>query len=740
MLYNVLTIFLFIFFIINISFIYQIYSIPERKKEHSLFAGFFIIIAVNFIHLMIYCFLWVLDIQLEEYRTTPFFNIYYFSLLCYPQMLLISLNFPFPSPLTRKIRHPGLWLHLPYIFHFLLAISISLPSRIIDFLEYQKYTYKNSFTFKVIEGLSFYTFKLIDVFFSFHMLFFDYLSFIYFGLTLYILAVKNRMVYSNNLKKQTTLLLASFLVFGLFKLLINQLVQDIITGTILFTLMVMVFYLLFIINFFKYKLLSVPIFFRKGITFTLFFTLVFLVYLFFYDKLKKMVILAVGYEPTAPVVELFLTFISIIFIPLFINRLDDWLDRLSNKKNINLHRQFQIMTRELLGKLDLNEVIQLLGNMMNETLKTPFISLFIFKSNTIQIYDFPGTNQSEFRILDKEKMILKNIILTNDFVELDEIEKRLEEFGILELFRKKHIRYLASLKRSDSILGFLGISLKKNNQPIVYDEQILISMLSNQLSAVIEIANLYMESLEKARLKQELAIARDIQNALLPSVFPQSPFYQIAALNYSCLEVGGDYFDVWNLADGQLIFAIGDVSGKGAPAALLMSGVQSALRSLFLYSRDIEDIFCKLNALICQNAQGKRFITFFVGLLDPVNRQLNYINGGHNYPFLVKSDCRVITLEEGGIPLGIMTDTDYTRSVVTLDPGDLIFLYTDGISEAFNPREEEYGEERLLNCLIRNYQAHPDQIKDAVFEDVTRFTENFAQTDDITCMIVRYNQ
>lgn len=739
MLYNVLTIFLFIVFIINISFIYQIYSTPDRKKEHSLFAVFFIIIAVNFIHLMIYCFLWVLNIQLEEYRTTVFFNIYYLSLFCYPQMLLISLCFPFPSPIIKKIRFPGIWIHLPYIFHFLLALLISFPGRIINFLDYQKFQYKNSYTFKIIEGLSFYFFKLIDVFYSFHMLFFDYLSFIYFGLTLYILVIKNRMVFSVNLKKQTYLIIASFLVFGLFKLLINQLVQDIITGTIIFTSMVLVFYMLFMINFFKYKLLSVPIFFRKGITFTLFFTLVFLVYLFFYDKLKKMVILAIGYEPTAPIVELFLTFFSIIFIPLFINRLDDWLDKRSSNKNVILHQQFQILTRELLGRFDLNEVIQLLGNMMNETLKTPFVSLFILKANTIHIYDFPMMTRSEYRILEKEKMILKNIAVTNDFIELQEVNKRLEEFGIYEILKKKHINYLTSLKRSYEILGFMGISLKKNNQPITYEEQMLIIMLSNQLSAVIEIVNLYTESLEKARLKQELAIAREIQNALLPSIFPQSPSYQISALSYSCLEVGGDYFDIWKLPNGHLIFAIGDVSGKGAPAALMMSGVQSALRSLFLYSQDIEDIFFKLNALIYQNAQGKQFITFFVGLLDPINHSLIYINGGHNYPYLVKANSRVYTLEEGGIPLGIMPDIHYTHSVIQLDPGDLIFLYTDGVSEAFNPREEEYGEERLLNCLIRNYQSHPDQIKKAVFEDLTQFTEDFAQTDDITCLIIRYN-
>jgi len=265
-------------------------------------------------------------------------------------------------------------------------------------------------------------------------------------------------------------------------------------------------------------------------------------------------------------------------------------------------------------------------------------------------------------------------------------------------------------------------------------------MLSNQLSAILENIQLSQEKIKKEQLQKELEMAKEIQNALLPHSFPTVKNCLLTAINLSCLEVSGDYYDIWTLPDGRLASAIGDVSGKGAPAALLMSSVQSALRSLFIYRSNLSEILYQLNNLIYQNTKGKRFITFFCSIYNAETKELSYINAGHNYPYLLKNNGEVYTLEEGGLILGVIPNTRFHTGKIELEAGDFIFFYTDGITEAFNDNEEEYGEERLLKFLLKNKNLSPTQIKTLLIEDIQNFTKLHPQSDDMTFVILKIVQ
>ncbi len=213
------------------------------------------------------------------------------------------------------------------------------------------------------------------------------------------------------------------------------------------------------------------------------------------------------------------------------------------------------------------------------------------------------------------------------------------------------------------------------------------------------------EMLEQLRRReQEISEARAIQQGLLPKEIPQLPGYEIACAWQSALTVGGDYYDILSFGDEGLGLCIADVAGKGLPAAFLMANLQAAVRGLASPSLTPDALCARLNALLCRNTTGDRFITLFYAHLDGASRCLCYSSAGHNPPILLRGDSSCERLDEGGGVLGIFPDQTYVKGTVQLEPGDRVVFYTDGVTEANNPAGEEFGEERLL-ALLREHRA-----------------------------------
>lgn len=262
--------------------------------------------------------------------------------------------------------------------------------------------------------------------------------------------------------------------------------------------------------------------------------------------------------------------------------------------------------------------------------------------------------------------------------------------------------------------------------------------LGNLAIISIENARLFQETLEKQRLEDELKIAREIQQGLLPQKLPQIPGYDLAAVNVSSKQVGGDYYDVLPRSDTEYVIAIGDVSGKGTPAALLMANVQAAMRALAPLHHDLPETTARINDITFENTGGDKFITFFWGIVDTKSRQFRFVNAGHNLPFLIRKDGSVIRLSEGGLILGIMkTVQPYKEGLVMLESGDTLFLFTDGVSEAMNAAGEDFTEERLEK-LVRSLS---DRSARDMIQDVRSAVENFCkgtpQSDDITMLVLK---
>jgi phosphoserine phosphatase RsbU/P len=262
--------------------------------------------------------------------------------------------------------------------------------------------------------------------------------------------------------------------------------------------------------------------------------------------------------------------------------------------------------------------------------------------------------------------------------------------------------------------------------------------LANLAIISIENARLFRDAIEKQRMEDELAIAREIQQGLLPSILPKIPGFEIAAINITSKQVGGDYYDVVPIHFDEYILAIGDVSGKGTPAALLMANVQAALRAFAPMGLSLPAATARINDLTCANTGNDKFITFFWGSLKSGSREFRYVNAGHNPPYLLRADGKIERLELGGIILGLMkTLNPYQEGSVTLGSGDIVVMFTDGVSEAMNAQEVDFTEERLEEVLKTVRSKSPSEIIRSIQAALEEHTQGTPQSDDITMLVFK---
>jgi len=235
--------------------------------------------------------------------------------------------------------------------------------------------------------------------------------------------------------------------------------------------------------------------------------------------------------------------------------------------------------------------------------------------------------------------------------------------------------------------------------------------------------------------EREVAEAKAIQEKLLPREIPQMAGYEIASAWQSAGVVGGDYFDILPLSEETLVLCIADVSGKGMPAALLMSNLQAAVRGLSSLSLAPNLLCSRLNSIVYRNTDSDRFITFFYAQLEGATRRLTYVNAGHNAPFVVRSDGSHERLREGGAVLGVFATRNYEMGSAQLSPGDRVILFTDGVTEACNPAGEEFGEARLLCLLQEQHSLSADGLQAKILAAVAEFSGGRWQ-DDATLVVL----
>jgi sigma-B regulation protein RsbU (phosphoserine phosphatase) len=258
--------------------------------------------------------------------------------------------------------------------------------------------------------------------------------------------------------------------------------------------------------------------------------------------------------------------------------------------------------------------------------------------------------------------------------------------------------------------------------------------IANQAAVAVYLTQLHQEHIQMQRIEQELAIAAQIQARLMPLQPPDLEGIDIAAWNRSCGEVGGDFYDFIDLPHGNLGIAVGDVSGKGFPAAILMATARTALRVQAENIYAMREIMRRVNRALCRDTRAEQFVTLFYAVLNIQGKVLTYVNAGHNYPLLFRGD-QVILLSVGGAPVGVFDDATYEEEVIKLLPGDLLVLYTDGFTDVLNDEDVIFGEERLRQAIVRNRDLSADEIVHKLEAAIAEFTGRPNGDDDDRTMV-----
>jgi sigma-B regulation protein RsbU (phosphoserine phosphatase) len=288
--------------------------------------------------------------------------------------------------------------------------------------------------------------------------------------------------------------------------------------------------------------------------------------------------------------------------------------------------------------------------------------------------------------------------------------------------------------------GLIAVGDKESRRgvgPFLTSDRRTLSLFANQAALALENARLHLQALEKERLEREMHLAAEIQRRILPKGSPAVPGYELLGWYRPARQVGGDYYDLFRREDGRVGLVVGDVSGKGMPAALLVSTLHSGLRLLLDQIGFTPALLERLNRHIGDYSAANKFITLLLAELDPATGALQYMNAGHNPGILLRRGGGAEELSPGGVPLGLLPGARFQSRAVALEPGDLVCIYSDGITEAAAPDDEEFGMERLID-LLRAERGRPlGEVVEAIVHAVGEFSQGLPQGDDQTVVLLR---
>jgi phosphoserine phosphatase RsbU/P len=326
----------------------------------------------------------------------------------------------------------------------------------------------------------------------------------------------------------------------------------------------------------------------------------------------------------------------------------------------------------------------------------------------------------------------KASVLVRD-AQLDEAFR--ERMSIVE--QKVRTLMAVPLQTEKRTIGLIYVDSPNLFRAFTKDDLSLLTVMANVAAIRIEHARLAEVEETERRMARELDQAAEIQRSFLPAGAPRVLGVDLAGYNAACRTVGGDYFDFFAYPNGRVALALGDVSGKGMPASLIMMGLQARVQVLADEPENLAALITRLNKITCKNCPSNRFITFFFCVLDPTTGDLAYSNAGHNPPVIVRSSGAVEYLDGGGPVLGILSMASYSEYHAKLEPGDLLAIYSDGVTEATNGKEEEFGDERFAEVLKANHDKNASEIVSAVNQGLTAFAAGSPQADDITLVVAR---
>jgi len=456
---------------------------------------------------------------------------------------------------------------------------------------------------------------------------------------------------------------------------------------------------------------------------------------------------AAGYTVIAVIALAFTT--SAGFGNRFIGRVQTWIDRRFFRESYNAEVILSELSEHARNFTEKSPLIENVTRSISDVLHVPQVAVWMRNSAEFTLQQTLGLDPFGPALLAGNSATVSNLARTNlparvyrDRPDAWLVEAGADEISVLD---RVNAEVLLPLPGRDRLMGVIALGPKKSEEPYTPTDLRLLQSVATQTGLALEVSELAHsladEAARRARSDRELEIAHEVQERLFPQQTPAVAGMTLAGRCRPAQGVGGDYYDMIQLEGGCVGLAIGDVSGKGIPAALLMASLRSCLRTMTLVGPreaaqlDLAALMQKMNQLVFEASAANRYATFFFAVCDPATRLLRYVNAGHNPPVLLRGGDRIL-LEATGSVVGLLQNVEFEERSLTLSPGDALIAYTDGISEALNADEDEWGEERMLEAATAAIPVCADEILRAIFAAADRFIGNAPQYDDMTLLVV----
>jgi sigma-B regulation protein RsbU (phosphoserine phosphatase) len=434
------------------------------------------------------------------------------------------------------------------------------------------------------------------------------------------------------------------------------------------------------------------------------------------------------------------------------DRLGDWVDRRFFREAYDVEQILSELSDTVRTLVETSPLLETVARRLSESLHVPRIVFLLRSGNALEpAYSVGYASMPEARFSDSGSTV-KHLERSHAPTRVDLNDPASWIYAAAAMTEEERLQLvslgtelLLPMSVKDKLIGFMSLGPKQSEEPYSGSDIHLLHSVASQTGLALENSRL-TEAIargraQRERANRELEIARDVQQRLFPQKLPVLPGLDYFATCRPALRVGGDYYDFLALREGKLGIAIGDVSGKGIGAALMMAGLQGSLRSQLLHgSGELTQLMASINALMYEASDSARYATLFYAEYDPGRRCLSYVNAGHNAPMLfrkIEGCWEVQRLETGGMVVGLLADRPFKQGTLELKTGDLLVAFTDGISEAMNATEEEFGEPRLMEAIECNDGLSADEMAKRVLCAVDEFVGSVQQHDDMTLVVMR---
>jgi sigma-B regulation protein RsbU (phosphoserine phosphatase) len=665
-------------------------------------------------------------------------NCFYVWELFFPALLYFSAIFPEPLPIYDKYKKLLQLAFIPHVMHLLMVVLLANPDKVLEVLNFDSTIPVLGAILGFILGILKIVISFVSFLLLFHNRFFSLINFIYVISAIALLYMGFIKIENIRLKQQVKVIIYGIsIAVGLYTL--GYIIPTIFAFEMLKSLRNVMVIIGLIIGpgsiawaIVRYQFLDVGLIARRSLVYTISTAIVVGGYLLVILQAGSLIQSMTGRD--SEIINVLIIIVLLLFFQPIYTQVDDFVKRIFIRSRGDYSKLIESFSHEILTIFQEDRLVVTIA----ETLKREmFVEEVVLCFEVGDRLFKTATEDPEEHPTEMDEPLYDYLLARSSPVYADEISSKLNTGCFETKIKGNGVEVLVPLSRKKKLVGVLMLSSKVAGFRYNSEDMSFLKILGNQIMVALENAELYKESLEKQRLEEELSVAKNIQMGLLPKALPNMKNFEFSAYIEPSRQVGGDYYDFIPIEDGRFGIVIADTSGKGVPAALLTARMQVMIQSEVRFGRDVNETMKSVNYFLAKSTSADKFATCFYAEINDDQRKFRYCNAGHNYPILIHKDGRFENLETGGLLLGAFSDAKYEFGEVELAPGDLLIMYTDGLSEAMDNSDQEYGESRIVDNSLKIRSQSADVICSMLVKSVKQFAAGISDFDDMTVVIVK---